>query len=87
MNLTGEAEDVGLAYEVGRALANSIRLAAVAGELGVQAGARRKLGPAEAVMAGEIRVGVGGWVFEPWRGVFYPDGLKQADELAYMSAT
>lgn len=36
-------------------------------------------------MAGEIRVGVGGWVFEPWRGVFYPEGLKQADELAYMS--
>ncbi len=34
---------------------------------------------------GRIRVGVGGWVFEPWRGVFYPDGLKQADELAYMS--
>ena len=36
-------------------------------------------------MTGEIRVGVGGWVFEPWRGVFYPDGLKQADKLAYMS--
>ncbi len=34
---------------------------------------------------GRIRVGVGGWVFEPWRGVFYPDGLRQADELAYMS--
>ena len=36
-------------------------------------------------MPGEIRVGVGGWVFEPWRGSFYPDSLKQADELAYMS--
>jgi len=35
--------------------------------------------------AGEIRVGVGGWVFQPWRGAFYPEGLKQADELAYMS--
>ena len=34
---------------------------------------------------GRIRVGVGGWVFEPWRGVFYPDKLRQADELAYMS--
>jgi uncharacterized protein YecE (DUF72 family) len=34
---------------------------------------------------GRIRVGVGGWVFEPWRGVFYPQGLRQADELAYMS--
>lgn len=35
--------------------------------------------------AGDIRIGVGGWVFEPWRGVFYPKGLRQADELAYAS--
>jgi len=35
--------------------------------------------------AGEVRVGVGGWVFEPWRGVFYPKGLKHADELGYAS--
>jgi uncharacterized protein YecE (DUF72 family) len=34
---------------------------------------------------GRIRVGVGGWVFEPWRGVFYPGGLRQADELKFMS--
>lgn len=34
-------------------------------------------------MAGTIRAGIGGWTFEPWRGVFYPDGLKQAEELAY----
>jgi len=33
--------------------------------------------------AGPIRAGVGGWTFEPWRGVFYPPGLKQADELNY----
>ncbi len=32
-----------------------------------------------------IRVGVGGWVFPPWRNNFYPKGLKQADELAYAS--
>jgi uncharacterized protein YecE (DUF72 family) len=32
-----------------------------------------------------IRVGIGGWVFEPWRGPFYPPGLKQADELSYAS--
>jgi len=32
-----------------------------------------------------IRIGVGGWTFEPWRGIYYPDGLKQKDELAYMS--
>jgi uncharacterized protein YecE (DUF72 family) len=36
-------------------------------------------------MAGIIRTGCGGWTFEPWRGVFYPDTLKQKDELAYMS--
>jgi uncharacterized protein YecE (DUF72 family) len=32
-----------------------------------------------------IRVGVGGWTFEPWRGVFYPDGLAQKRELEYAS--
>jgi uncharacterized protein YecE (DUF72 family) len=36
-------------------------------------------------MAGRIRVGVGGWVFEPWRGSFYPDGLAQKRELEYAS--
>jgi len=30
-------------------------------------------------------VGIGGWTFEPWRGVFYPPGLKQAEELSYAS--
>ena len=34
-------------------------------------------------MAGRIRVGIGGWTFEPWRGTFYPEGLRQKDELAY----
>ena len=34
---------------------------------------------------GRIRCGIGGWTFEPWRGVFYPKGLRQADELAYAS--
>jgi uncharacterized protein YecE (DUF72 family) len=32
-----------------------------------------------------IRVGIGGWVFEPWRGEFYPAGLPQARELEYAS--
>jgi uncharacterized protein YecE (DUF72 family) len=36
--------------------------------------------------SGKIRVGIGGWAFEPWRGVFYPPGLKQADELAYAAS-
>lgn len=37
-------------------------------------------------MAGTIRAGIGGWTFEPWRGVFYPKGLRQADELAYAAS-
>jgi uncharacterized protein YecE (DUF72 family) len=32
---------------------------------------------------GRIRVGIAGWVFPPWRGSFYPKGLKQKDELAH----
>ncbi|MBN9083315.1 MAG: hypothetical protein BGP04_03825 [Rhizobiales bacterium 62-17] len=32
-----------------------------------------------------IRIGVGGWTFEPWRGTFYPDGLTQKRELEYAS--
>ena len=32
-----------------------------------------------------IRVGIGGWTFEPWRGAFYPEGLKHAEELSYAS--
>jgi uncharacterized protein YecE (DUF72 family) len=32
---------------------------------------------------GSIRVGIGGWTFEPWRGTFYPKGLAQKRELEY----
>lgn len=32
-----------------------------------------------------IRIGIGGWVYEPWREVFYPTGLRQADELSFAS--
>jgi uncharacterized protein YecE (DUF72 family) len=32
-----------------------------------------------------IRIGIGGWTFEPWRGNFYPKGLSHARELAYAS--
>lgn len=31
-------------------------------------------------------VGMSGWVYGPWRGEFYPKGLRQADELAYASS-
>ncbi|CRK55858.1 FIG003003: hypothetical protein [Alloactinosynnema sp. L-07] len=39
---------------------------------------------AEAV-TGTIRVGTSGWVYPPWRGVFYPKGLTQKRELEYLS--
>jgi uncharacterized protein YecE (DUF72 family) len=32
-----------------------------------------------------IRIGIGGWTFEPWRGVFYPKDLPHSKELAYAS--
>lgn len=35
--------------------------------------------------AGRIRIGVGGWTFEPWRGNFYPEGLTQKRELEFAS--
>jgi len=37
------------------------------------------------VPTGTIRIGISGWRYEPWRGVFYPDKLPQKDELAYAS--
>jgi uncharacterized protein YecE (DUF72 family) len=30
-----------------------------------------------------VRIGIGGWTFEPWRDNFYPPGLPHARELAY----
>lgn len=33
-----------------------------------------------------IRIGVGGWTFEPWRQTFYPAGLRQKDELSWMAS-
>jgi uncharacterized protein YecE (DUF72 family) len=39
---------------------------------------------AKTAASGEIRAGIGGWTFEPWRGgVFYPKGHAQARELQY----
>ena len=39
--------------------------------------------PKAAKNSGAIRIGIGGWTFEPWRGAFYPKGLPHAKELAY----
>lgn len=32
---------------------------------------------------GKIRIGIGGWKYDDWRGAFYPAGLPQKRELAY----
>lgn len=32
-----------------------------------------------------IRIGIGGWVYEPWRGRFYPTGWQQRRELEFAS--
>lgn len=39
-------------------------------------------GPA---MTGTVRIGISGWRYAPWRGVFYPKGLPQRRELEYAS--
>jgi uncharacterized protein YecE (DUF72 family) len=33
--------------------------------------------------AGKVRIGVSGWQYPPWRGVFYPKKLPQKKELNY----
>jgi len=32
---------------------------------------------------GSIRIGISGWRYKGWRGDFYPEGLRQKDELSY----
>jgi uncharacterized protein YecE (DUF72 family) len=36
-------------------------------------------------LSASIRVGIGGWVYPPWRGAFYPPDLPQARELGFAS--
>lgn len=33
--------------------------------------------------SGKIRVGIGGWDYDRWRGTFYPEGLAKARQLAF----
>ena len=33
----------------------------------------------------QIRIGIGGWTYPPWRGVFYPEKWPQKRELEYAS--
>ena len=37
------------------------------------------------MVEGKIRIGIGGWTYAPWRGVFYPPDLPQKRELEYAS--
>jgi uncharacterized protein YecE (DUF72 family) len=37
-------------------------------------------------MPGTIRVGVGGWTFEPWEGTFYPARLPKARQLQHAAS-
>lgn len=36
-------------------------------------------------MTHPIHIGMGGWTYEPWRGVFYPSDLTQKRELEFAS--
>jgi uncharacterized protein YecE (DUF72 family) len=42
--------------------------------------------PKAAANSGNIYIGIGGWTFAPWRGVFYPEKLTQAKELEYAAS-
>jgi uncharacterized protein YecE (DUF72 family) len=36
-------------------------------------------------VAGAVRIGTSGWLYPPWRGVFYPPKLPHRAELAYLA--
>jgi uncharacterized protein YecE (DUF72 family) len=36
--------------------------------------------------SGHLYIGIGGWTFAPWRGVFYPEKLVQSKELQYAAS-
>ncbi len=37
-------------------------------------------------MPGQVRIGISGWTYKPWRGAFYPVGLLHKKELAYAAS-
>ena len=37
-------------------------------------------------MASDVRIGISGWTYKPWRGTFYPEGLPQKKELAHAAS-
>src|SRR5690349_1250748 len=44
------------------------------------------LPPKPAAGTGAARVGISGWTYPPWRGVFYPKGLAHRRELEYVAS-
>jgi uncharacterized protein YecE (DUF72 family) len=36
---------------------------------------------------GNLRIGISGWRYKPWRGRFYPSALPQREELAFAAGT
>ena len=48
--------------------------------------APKKASTSASTHSGHIYIGVGGWTFAPWRGVFYPEKLTQAKELEYAAS-
>jgi uncharacterized protein YecE (DUF72 family) len=44
-----------------------------------------QMGATATSATGAIRIGIGGWTYEPWRGTFYPANLPQKRELEYAS--
>ena len=41
---------------------------------------------AKTAKPGPIYIGIGGWTFAPWRGLFYPPGLPHSKELSFAAA-
>src|SRR4051812_27969147 len=37
-------------------------------------------------MSPDVRIGISGWTYTPWRGEFYPKGLPQKKELAHAAS-
>lgn len=45
----------------------------------------RRRPPSANIRVMAIRIGISGWTYPPWRGVFYPKGLAHRRELEYAS--
>ena len=46
----------------------------------------RRIGWEAQWRGGTVRIGISGWTYAPWRGVFYPKGLPQKRELEYAAS-